>query len=119
MQYLLMIHEDESSYAGDQGQAIMADVLARHMALAQALIEAKVPFSGNRLQPASTATTIRWNNGSQALHDGPFAEAHEELGGYYLITVGSLDEALDWAKRIPIGGKGSVEVRPVMEMGEG
>lgn len=117
MQYLLMIHEDESIYATDNGEAIMADTLAKHMAFGQALAEKGVAFTGNRLRPATTATTIKWDHGSHALHDGPFAEGHEELGGYYLITVDNLDEALEWAKMIPIPGKGSVEVRPVWDMG--
>ncbi|WP_373489451.1 YciI family protein [Blastomonas sp.] len=117
MQYLLMIYEDDSIYARPDGEAILGDVLARHMALGQALVAAGVPFTGERLQPAATATTIRWNDGAHVLHDGPFAESHEELGGYYLITVDDLDQALAWARQIPVPGKGSIEVRPVMAMG--
>lgn len=117
MHYLLMIHEDESVYAGADGAALLADTIAKHTALAEAWIAAGDPFSGNRLRPASSATTIRWDHGQHVLHDGPFAETHEELGGYYLIDVADLDAALDWARRIPIPGKGSVEVRPVWEMG--
>lgn len=116
MQYMLMIHEDESAYAGPDGGAVMADTIAKHTALAEALIASGVPFSGERLKPASTATTIRWDNGSHSLHDGPFAETHEELGGFYIIDVADLDAALDWAKRIPVPGKGSIEVRPVWPM---
>lgn len=119
MQYMLLIVEDESVYAGENGEAVMAETLAKHNALAQALVEAQVEFSGNRLQPASTATTIKWDHGSHALHDGPFTEGHEELGGYYIVDVDNLDEALKWAKMIPIPGKGSIEVRPIWPMGEG
>lgn len=74
-----------------------------------------VAFSGQRLQPAATATTVRTDNGTVTLHDGPFAETHEELGGFYVIDVASLDEALAWAKRIPVP-KGAVEVRPIWPM---
>ena len=116
MQYMLMIHEDESAYAGPDGEAIMGDTLAKHMALAEAWVAAGVPFSGERLKPASTATTIRWDHGAHVLHDGPFAETHEELGGFYIIDVPDLDAALEWAKRIPVPGKGSIEVRPVWPM---
>ncbi|WP_439469198.1 YciI family protein [Blastomonas fulva] len=116
MQYMLMIHEDESVYAGPDGEAILADTLAKHMALAEALVAAGVPFSGERLKAASTATTIRWDHGSHQIHDGAFAESHEELGGFYIITVDNLDQALEWAKRIPVPGKGSVEVRPIWPM---
>jgi hypothetical protein len=118
MQYLLLINEDESAYAGENGAQAMEQTLAGHMAFAQALGAKGIAFSGNRLRPASTATTIKWDHGSATLHDGPFAESHEELGGYYLIEVDSLDEAIEWAKMIPIPGKGAIEVRPVWQMGE-
>lgn len=118
MQYMLMIHEDETVYAGADGGTILAETMAKHMALAEALVAAGVPFSGERLKPASTATTIRWDHGTHQLQDGAFAESHEELGGFYIVTVDNLDQALEWAKRIPIPGKGSVEVRPVWAMGE-
>lgn len=116
MQYMLLINEDESIYEGDDGAKRMEATLAGHMALAQAWAEKGVAFSGERLKPGSTATTIKWNAGSHTLHDGPFAETHEELGGFYIIDVASLDEALEWAKQIPVPGKGAVEVRPIWPM---
>ncbi len=117
MQYLLLINEDERIYEGDEGAKLMQETLGKHMALAENFSKAGVEFSGNRLQPGSTATTIKWDKGDHVLHDGPFAETHEELGGYYLIDVADLDAALEWAKQIPIPGKGAIEVRPVWEMG--
>ena len=75
-----------------------------------------MPYSGERLKPAATPTTLRWDNGAATLHDGPFAETHEELGGFYIIDVPGLDEALEWAKRIPVP-KGGIKVRPVWSMG--
>lgn len=116
MQFMLMINEDERAYAGEGGAALMEQVLAGHMQLAQDLVAAGVPFSGERLKPAATATTIRFDKGAATLHDGPFAETHEELGGFYIIDVASLDEALEWAKRIPVP-RGGIEVRPVWPMG--
>jgi len=116
MQYMLLINEDESVYEGEDGAALMEKTLAGHMALAQAWAEKGVEFSGNRLKPGSTATTIKWDHGSHALHDGPFAETHEELGGYYVIDVANLDEAIEWARQIPVPGKGAIEVRPVWPM---
>lgn len=118
MQYMLMIHEDESVYAGPDGGAIMKATLDKHIALAEALVAAGISYSGERLKAAATATTIRWDHGSHHLHDGAYSESHEELGGYYLITVDNLDQALEWAKRIPIPGKGAVEVRPVWDMSD-
>jgi len=116
MQFMLMINEDESPYAGEGGAALLEATLAGHMKLAEDLVAAGVPFSGERLKPAATATTVRSDNGTVTLHDGPFAETHEELGGFYIIDVASLDEALAWAKRIPVP-KGGIEVRPVWQMG--
>lgn len=116
MQFMLMINEDESAYAGEDGAALMAQVLAGHMKLAEDLVAAGVAFSGERLKPAATATTLRFDKGAATLHDGPFAETHEELGGFYIIDVASLDEALEWARRIPVP-KGGIEVRPVWPMG--
>lgn len=110
---MLLIHEDESVYQGPEGEKLMGDTLAKHMALAEQFQAAGVEFSGNRLQGAENATTIRWRDGEHSLHDGPFAETHEELGGYYLIEAADLDAALEWAKKIPIAGTGSIEVRPV------
>lgn len=118
MQFMLMINEDESAYAGADGAALLEATLAGHMKLAEDLSAANIWFSGERLKPGATATTIRFENGAATLHDGPFAETHEELGGFYIIDVASLDEALEWAKRIPVP-KGAIEVRPVWQMTEG
>lgn len=115
MQFMLMINEDESVYGGPDGAALLEATLAAHMKLAEDLMAAGVPFSGERLKPPATATTIRWDNGAATLHDGPFAETHEELGGFYIIDVASLDDALAWAKRIPVP-KGGIEVRPIWPM---
>lgn len=116
MQFMLLMHEDESIYAGEGGDALMEATVAGHMKLGEDLVAAGVAYSGERLRPAVTATTLRWNNGTATLHDGPFAETHEELGGFYIIDVASLDEAIEWARRIPIPGKGAIEVRPVWPM---
>ena len=116
MQYMLLIHEDESVYAGDNGASLLEATLAGHMKLIEDLSSKGVEFSGNRLKDASTATTIRYENGGEgSLHDGPFAETHEELGGYYVIEAADHDEAVRWARMIPIPGKGAVEIRPVWQ----
>ena len=113
MQYMLLINEDESIYAGEEGAALMEKTLAGHMALIEKLSVSGKEWSGNRLKGASTATTIRYKAGEGALHDGPFAETHEELGGYYIVEADSLDEAIEWARLIPVPGDGAVEIRPV------
>lgn len=118
MQFILMINEDHSPYAGPDGAALMEATLAGHMQLAQELVASGIAFSGERLKPAATATTVKFDAGAVTLHDGPFAETHEELGGFYIIDVASLDDAIAWAKRIPVP-KGGIEVRPVWPMMEG
>lgn len=68
------------------------------------------------LHSVATATSVRVRNGSRLMTDGPFAETTEQLGGYFLIDVANLDEAIAVADRIPAASKGTVEVRPVVEM---
>ena len=114
MQYMLMIFEDESYYTGEDAAARMEATIAGHIALAEELTASGVKFSGHRLKEAHSATTIRYENGGEgSLHDGPFAETHEELGGYYVVEAADHDEAVRWARKIPIPAKGSVEIRPV------
>jgi len=78
-------------------------------------------LTGDALQPADTATTVRVRAGDRLTTDGPFAETKEILGGFYVIDVAGLDQALEWAARMPNITYGSVEVRPVLDfaMGEG
>ena len=68
----------------------------------------------HELEPASTATSVRVRGGETLVVDGPFAETKEQLGGYYVIEAESLDEALEWAARIPSARHGTIEVRPVV-----
>jgi hypothetical protein len=71
---------------------------------------------GAALQPPGHGATVRQRDGRRQVQDGPFAEAKEQLGGYYIIDVVSLDQALEWAARCPATGYGAVEVRPYMPM---
>ncbi len=119
MQYMLLIYEDEAVYAeGEAGQAFQ-DIVEKHMRFSQELAEAGMIRGGGALKPVVTATTVRRTGGVQTVHDGPFAETREQLGGYYLIDVPDLDAALAWARKLPLAKDGSVEVRPLIEMGEG
>src|SRR6187455_1564592 len=68
------------------------------------------------LHPTSTATSVRLREGKRLVTDGPFAETREQLGGYFLIEAANLDEAIDVAGQIPGAAKGTVEVRPIMEI---
>ena len=112
MQYLLLIHDDEQTWA-TLPEEERRSLVAEYMALTEAMHERGAYVASNRLAPVSTASTVHVREGEEVVTDGPFAETKEQLGGYYLIDVESLDEALDWAARIPTARRGSVEVRPV------
>jgi hypothetical protein len=114
MRYMLSLFTEEGgaeNMTPEEGKAIMD----RWMAYGQEVTESGAFLAGDGLQPSSTATTVRIEEGSEpTLTDGPFAETKEQLGGFYLLECKDLDEALAWAKKIPFQS-GSVEVRPVMD----
>lgn len=114
MKYLLTLYRDESRFA-DMTPEELQQNMRRWDAYTREAGEAGVHLGGEGLQPSATATTVRIEqSGDHIVSDGPFAETREQLGGYYLLDCKDLDEALAWAKRIPMPG-GSVEVRPVMD----
>jgi hypothetical protein len=113
MKYLCTIYGDESGW-GDATPDQMAAVMAAYNAFGDEARAAGVMLGGEGLELTSSATTVRVRDGERVLSDGPFAETKEQLGGYYLLECDSLDEAIDWAAKIPGAATGSVEVRPVM-----
>jgi hypothetical protein len=112
MKYALLIYEDETVYGPDKYGPASREIVAQHMAFGRDLGAARL--GGNGLAPTSSSTTVRIANGKKTVHDGPFAETKEQLGGFYLVEAKDLDAAIDIAKKIPIHRDGSVEVRPVM-----
>jgi hypothetical protein len=114
MQYALLIYENEDLYRTDAGRSL-DDIIVAHRALAGELAAQGILRGGQGLKTADTATTVRRADGQHAQHDGPYAEAREQLGGFYLVEVPDLDAALAIAKRIPLAGDGAVEVRPMIE----
>ncbi len=117
MQYLLAIYEDESVYGPDKQGEAMNQVVAGHMALSQSLGAKRLAGAG--LKNTASATTVRTGaDGAKTLHDGPFAETKEQLGGFYVIEADDLDEAIAIAKRIPHYAEGAVEIRPLLGQGE-
>lgn len=110
MQYLLLIYEDEANQSNPEYHKIEP-----WMKYTSDVREAGVYIGGNGLLPTSTATTVRVREGRTLTTDGPFAETKEQLGGYYLLDCDDLDTAIEWAAKIPSVGRGSVEVRPVMQ----
>jgi len=115
MQYLLMLYADENGWDA-LTRSEQEHGVAAYAAYTEALRTAGVLAGSNRLQPASTATTVRLTNGKPEVLDGPYAESKEQLGGYYLIEAADLDAALAWAARCPGAGHGTVEVRSVRSM---
>jgi len=112
MQYLLLIHADERVWpamSDDERRRIVEE----YAAVTDEMHERGAYLGSNRLAPTSTASTVRVRDGEDVVTDGPFAETKEQLGGYFLIDVESLDEALEWAARLPTARRGSVEVRPI------
>jgi hypothetical protein len=115
MQYMLLIYEPASAFEGEVGARRLTDIVAKHMALAGELSASGVMKAGSGLQGIATATTVKTSGGAQAIYDGPFAETHEQLAGYYLVEVPDLDAALAVAKRVPVADGGKIEVRPLMQ----
>lgn len=114
MKYALLIYEDEQlrgrpETAGDAHQGIMA----KHMAFSAGLGARRVGGAG--LQGTAMATTVRTVGGAKTIHDGPFAETKEQLGGLYLIEVADLDAAIAIAKQVPLLRDGAIEVRPLLD----
>ena len=110
MKYMALIYGSEEAWDA-LSEEEQQRVTERYMALARE----PVTVGGDELQDPDTATTIRVRDGETLTTDGPFAETKEQLGGYYLIDCASLDEALEFAARIPAAERGAVEVRPVVE----
>lgn len=116
MKYMLLLYEPEGAYDGEAGQKTLESIIAQHMKLAEDLVAAGVDFSGHELQPTGTAVTVHTDvAGAKTVHDGPFAETREQLGGYYIVDVADIDTATGWARKVPIIPGGKVEVRPVVE----
>ena len=114
MQYMLIFRENAAEFdlRDDPGKA--PAYWGSWMAYIGALNQAGVVVSGNGLQPPATATMVRVRDGQRQIQDGPYADTKEQLGGYFIIEVPGLDEALDWAARSPSAAYGSTEVRPVL-----
>ncbi|MCK1546898.1 YciI family protein [Bradyrhizobium sp. 160] len=112
MQYLLMIYQNEVEYAKNDA-ATSQKILAEYQAFTQSIIQSGNFKAGDRLQPTTTATTVRVRDGKTLTIDGPFAETREQLGGYYLVEAKDLNAAIEIAARIPSARIGSIEVRPI------
>jgi hypothetical protein len=112
MKYLLLIYTDEKGWGeGEREQCYAESTQLTHELYAKGQYLAAAP-----LHPVARATSVRVRNGKRLVTDGPFAETHEQLGGFFWIEATDLDEAIAIAARIPGARKGTVEVRPVLEL---
>jgi hypothetical protein len=116
MRYLALIYGDENvEYTPEQGE----EVMRAYLAFGEEGNKAGVIKGGDALQPTSTATTVTVRDGETLTTDGPFAETKEQFGGYYELECDNLDQAIEWAAKIPGAMHGRVEVRPIMEFDQG
>lgn len=112
MRYMLLVYGDEQALDPTElEQCYQESTRLTHQLHATGNYLAAAP-----LHPTSTATSVRVREGRRLVTDGPFAETREQLGGYYLIQAGNLDEAIAIAARIPMARLGTVEIRPVIEL---
>jgi hypothetical protein len=112
MKYLLLIYTEEKTWNDNEREKCIAESTR----LIQDLQSKKQYLGAAPLHPVAMATSVRVRDGKRLLTDGPFAETREQLGGFFLIEAGDLDEAIDVAARIPGARRGVVEVRPVREL---
>lgn len=115
MLYLALIYtEEQDPSTVDPKQR--AEISSQYSALTEAARNAGVMVAGEALQPTTTATTIHVEGDKTITTDGPFAETREALGGFYLFDCKNLDDAIEWAAKIPGARFGSIEVRPVLDL---
>ena len=115
MKYMLLIYHDEQGW-NSLSEAERQEIYGEFRTL-RGELEANGKFvTGSQLQPITAATSVRVRDGKELITDGPFAETHEQLGGYFLVEANDLDEATSIAARIPAARTGTIEVRPLVEM---
>jgi hypothetical protein len=117
MKYALTIYNEEAGWdeLSEEEQGAISQAYGE---VTQEMNEKGVFVAGEGLYPTATATTVRVRDGENSVTDGPFAETKEQLGGFYVLDVKNLDEAIEWAAKIPGAQRGSVEIRPVMVFDE-
>jgi hypothetical protein len=120
MRYMLLIYSTEKDMA-QMSPDEMDRIKSAHRSVMQETSKRGIFRGAEPLHATGAATTIRTKDGKALVTDGPFAETKEQLGGYYILDCNDLDEAIDWASKIPTsckGGTGCVEIRPIVAMPE-
>jgi hypothetical protein len=116
MKYMALIYS-EPNVGPDYGTPEFDAYLAEYQRVTEVYVKDGVMRGGEALEPTSTATTVRVRKGKTQTMDGPFAETKEQLGGYYIFECADLDAAIKYAAMIPDATNGSVEIRPIMNLG--
>ncbi len=114
MQYMLIFKETADEVGKRSDPEAAPAYWGAWNAYIGALAQAGVIIHGNGLQTPDNGTQVRVRDGKRVIHDGPYADTKEHLGGYFIVEVPSLDDALEWAARSPNAANGSTEVRPVL-----
>ena len=116
MRYMMLIYSSKGQATADQER----EIALRHRAVMSAAKDRGIFHGAEPLQPTTSAITVRTNSDGQALTtDGPFAETKEQLAGYYILDCATVDEAIEWASKIPtgcLGAEGCIEIRPIRTM---
>ncbi|HTO66487.1 MAG TPA: YciI family protein [Bradyrhizobium sp.] len=112
MKYALLIYENEAFYGTEKAGPKIEEIVGKHMAFSDELGSKRIGGAG--LKSTAATTTVRTAGNRKTVHDGPFAEAREQLGGFYLIDVANLDEAIEIAKKVPVLQDGAIEIRPLL-----
>ena len=121
MRYMMLVYTQENEMEKASPQDL-GKIFAGHMAVQQETQRRGIFRAADPLKFTSTATTVRVQDGKTMVTDGPFAETKEQLAGYYILDCADLDEALEWAGKIPTGcggASGCIEVRPIHEFADG
>jgi hypothetical protein len=114
MKYMLLIYDNEQAWTRIS-ETEQRKIYGEYMQFTEDIKASRNYLAGSQLHPVATASSVRVRDGKELITDGPFAETHEQLGGYYLIEAKDLDEATKIAARIPSARYGTVEVRPLVE----
>ena len=112
MKYVVLVYETPANFETRRNPSY-EPYIGAWRAYYKALVKAGVYVDGAPLKEVATATTVRLKDGKRHVQDGPFAEAKEQLGGFMILELPSLDAALDWAARCPAAATGALEVRPM------
>jgi len=114
MKYILLIYDNEQAWTR-LNESEQRKVYGEYMQFTEDIKASRNYLSGSQLHPVATASSVRVRDEKGIVTDGPFAETHEQLGGYYLIEAKDLDEATKIAARVPSARYGTIEVRPLVE----